>query len=682
MKKTLSVLLAMILLFGMNCAIFAQSEAPAEIPEEADVEEAEDEGLVFDYDELVVAATTPLTGNFLWGNAMGDLDVQSLIHGYDLVQWQTDEGMFTIDDSVVSGVVITEDTAGNQTYTIALYTDLVYSDGTPITSADYAFSTLLTMAPEMEAVGGKVRKPDYILGYEDYISGKVPYLAGFKMLTDDVFSITISADYLPFFYELGLLDCKPYPISEIAPGVKVADDGDGIYLTNIKEGATVFTADLLAKTVMDPETGYMSHPKVTSGPYKLVSYENGVAAFEINDYFKGDAQGVRPSISRLTYKILPNEDLIPAFEDGEIQLINKATLSETVQNGLQAIGRNQKQLVSANYPRTGFAYISFNTERQVVNEEAVRQAMAYQMNRDSFISNTVGNYGLRVDGYYGLGQWMYQLLSGAISYTPPESDDPESKREYEKDLEEWNKLSMDGIKVYEQNTEEALNILNRAEWNLNEQGQPFNKDQNTIRYKLIDGELVPLKLTLAYPDASSAVDSLKAMMNSMKEIGMEVTLEPLPMPELLEQYYGNKERNFDMFFLASNFEVLFDPSANFVEVEDGRFVWKETGFEDEELYEHAVEMRQTEAGDLVTYCKHWVEFQTRFAETLPMIPLYSNVYFDFYPRVLHDYNISSNINWAQAIVPAYMSDIMEGEAEESSEIEETVDEDGMIILGD
>ena len=49
--------------------------------------------------------------------------------------------------------------------------------------------------------------------------------------------------------------------------------------------------------------------------------------------------------------------------------------------------------------------------------------------------------------------------------------------------------------------------------------------------------------------------------------------------------------------------------------------------------------------------------------------VYSNVYYDFYPDVLQDYNISTNITWSEAIVPAYLSDPKE-EAEEEGETAE------------
>lgn len=661
MKKLLPLFLA-VLWMCVSWGIIAAQDPEPKVPL-----------IEYDYDELNVAGVTPMTGNFfspLWGNATSDMDVRMLLHGYNIVRWETEAGMFQIDDTVVSGMVVTEDPAGNRTYTVALYNDLYYSDGSRVTARDYAFSMLLSMSHEAEAIGGHVRRPVYLKGYEEYINGKVPYLAGVRILADDQFSITVKGEYLPFFYELGLLDCIPCPISVIAPGVQVADDGNGVYLKNITPGPAVFTADLLRETILDPETGYLTHPAVTSGPYRLVSYENGRAVFEINEKFKGDSHGKIPSIPRLTYQSLSGEKLISALADGSVSLLNKITSADLVREGLAAVGQNA-QLSVTNYPRTGLSFISFNTEKPAVSEKEVRQAIAFQMDKDEFVRNTVGTNGLRADGYYGMGQWMYQLLSGAIDYPidEPAEGDTGAQADYNRELEEWESLSLKAIPVYEQNTEKAEELLNTAGWNLNAEGAPFQNGTDTLRYKQIENELVPLSLTLVFPNGSSIAHALYDLADVLGEIGIELSVTSMELSELLRQYYGTAEREYDMLFLASNFDALFDPSANFVENEAGEHVWVENGLADEELYNYTVDMRKTEAGDLLDYCRHWLEFQKRFADLLPMIPLYSNVYYDFYPRVLHDYNISSNLSWAQAVIPAFMSDVEEAEktVEEDSE---------------
>ena len=60
------------------------------------------------------------------------------------------------------------------------------------------------------------------------------------------------------------------------------------------------------------------------------------------------------------------------------------------------------------------------------------------------------------------------------------------------------------------------------------------------------------------------------------------------------------------------------------------------------------------------YMAKWLAFQDRFQEVAPMIPVYSNFYFDFYPVALRDYHVTGAISWSQAIVDARLSDVPDG----------------------
>ena len=462
MKKLLALLLTCTLL------LTAFSAAWAEAAEEA-VPAEETPQLTYDYDELTVAVTTPLTGNFftsMWGNGSSDLDVRSLIHGYNLVEWDTEQGVFVPDQSVVSGVTVQAETNGNMTFIIALYGDLFYSDGTQVTAWDYAFSILLTMAPEMKELGAAVRTPEYIAGYNDYISGKTNRLSGVRVMTDRVIRITIDKKYLPFFYELGLLDCVPYPIAAIAPGVKVADNGNGVYLTNADAGndTPVFTADLLKGTILDEATGYRTHPSVTSGPYLLTSYEDGVAKFEINPRYKGDSKGQKPTIPRIIMKSMDSDEMTPAFKDGSVTLLNKVSDAQTISDCLDLMGE-QEILSFANYPRSGLSFLSFNVDRAPLDDFAVREAIAYAADRDAIVKGTLGDYGLKGLGYFGMGQWMYLLLNGTVSPVPipDEKADAKTIAEYEEKMSVVKKESAAILDEAEKKAQRNRNeILNEA----------------------------------------------------------------------------------------------------------------------------------------------------------------------------------------------------------------------------
>ena len=663
MKK----LLAYLLIFVM--ALTAVTAGLAETAEEPAAEEAPQ--VTYDYEELTVAVTTPLTGNFftnMWGNGTSDMDVRAMIHGYNLIEWDTEDGMFVPDESVVSGVNVQAADNGDITFIIALYDDMFYSDGTPVTAWDYAFSILLTMSPEMKELGANVHQPEYIAGYSNYISGKSKRLTGVRVLNDHLIHITIDHAYLPFFYELGLLDCTPYPIAVIAPGVKVADDGKGIYLTNAEGGdEAVFTADLLKGTILDETSGYRTHPSVTSGPYVLTSYEDGVAKFEINPQYKGNSKGQKPLIPKVTMLSMPSDKMVEAYQNGEVTLLNKVSDGKTIVT-LQAAAADDDAQTSANYARTGLSFISFNTDRAPLDDLAVRQAIAYAADRDKVEWEALDGYGKKGIGYFGMGQWMYLLLNKTVLYPvqePGENATAKEKAEYEKAIEKWEALSLDEIEPYNMDLDKAAELLDGAGWNLNEKGEAFVPGTDKVRYKQTEEGLAPLKLTLAYGDGSAIGEALKGtLVDSLAEAGIELIVEAIPADDMLKQFYRMSEIKYDMYFLATNFDLLYDPSLNFIEDEDGHHVWKNSGLADDELWKLAVSMRRTEPNDLLGYCTKWLAFQKRFAEQLPLLPMYSNVYFDFYPQVLHEYNIAANISWPEAAIGAYLSDYVPEEAEE------------------
>ena len=78
-------------------------------------------------------------------------------------------------------------------------------------------------------------------------------------------------------------------------------------------------------------------------------------------------------------------------------------------------------------------------------------------------------------------------------------------------------------------------------------------------------------------------------------------------------------------------------------------------------------MRKTEPGAVYDYMQKWVAFQERYNEVLPAIPLYSNVYFDFYTTQLQNYIITAHVTWTQAILEAYFGQNSEDLAEEGEE---------------
>ena len=647
MKKFIFLLFILLLAFS---SVFAQEE------------EAEDqyEAGVNIQDRLTVGNTTPMHGKFfteMWEDVTSDGDVRSLIHGYNLIMWDGENGVFTHDPSVVNAIGIRDNENGDRTYLIALHDNLYYSDGTKITAWDYAFSFLLSIAPEIDEIGGHSAKKDYLYGYKEYMEGTVNYLAGVQVLEEDQLMITLSHEYLPFFFEIGLLSCNPYPISVIAPGVMVEDDGYGIYLKNedssVKE--PIFTADLLRKTILDPETGYQTHPSVSCGPYMLESWDGETANFVINPWYKGNHDGKLPLIPHITYKPADNNTMVEKLGSGEFDLLNKVTRASTVSDALKLIAQGYKM---ANYPRTGISFVAFDGGNPALQSQAVRQAMAWCVDRDELIGRYTGYYGLRVDSYYGLGQWMYGIVNGttAVPVDPPEDEnDAAAQAAYEKELAQWDELNLDKLTVYLLDTDRANTLLEQDGWVLN---------SDNIREKVIDDKIVSLEFKLIYPMGNNINEALEELwVPNLEKVGIKLTMEAVPMQELVERYIKPGEWDADLVYLARNFEGVYDPSGYFLTNEEGNHTWFSTQIADEELYEDTVALRETEPGEVLEYVTEWITFMERFNEVLPMIPIYSNVYFDIYSPLMQEYYISQNESWGQAIIGAWLGDAVEEEIE-------------------
>ena len=748
MKRWLSVLLSMVMIIGVFPAsafadgnflgwLFGPRETdPPQAPgitETAPTPAPTPEPPEFP-EEFIVGHTTETKGDFfteMFGNNTADIDVRALLHGYNLVDWDQSQGIYIIDEDVVTSLEVMEDAAGNRTYLMTLAEDLYYSDGSHITAWDYAFSLLLMMAPEIEEIGGKIYRAEHILGYDDYITGRFPSLTGVEVINDYELAITLDHEFLPYFFEIGLLLCVPYPIDVIAPGCRVYDDGYGCYIGNADPNIAkpIFTAELLRKTILDPETGYNTHPSVVSGPYVMTSYDGVTGHYELNPYYKRkpivitevveeeedteddemeiveegeEEEESEPRvietvigqddpgyIKRIEFTLTDNETMVQKLKDGELHLVDKVTYGPVIQELMQNAG--EYNLRFQNEPRIGLSFLTFSYEWPTVHDKEVRQAIAWCMDRDQLTQDYCKGFGMRVDGYYGIGQWEYQLINGQVDYpvamaggTVPEklrgypNRVAGSDAEYEMMMQAWEDLSLDNLTPYSVDTDRATQLLIQSGWNFNRKGEWFNPEVDDVRCKWIGNEVVPLDLKLMYPEGNHIADTLQEnFIDNLNKCGILLTLVPTPMEELLLSYYRETERTTDMIYLATNFHVIVDPAITY-SADDAAVhkLWNNTYSDDEELYLRAVDMRKTEPGDIFTYVQKWIRFQERYNEVLPAIPIYSNIYFDFFTSQLQNYQITAHVTWSQAILESFfgLEDEPEDEADVRPEDEEEDDE--------
>ena len=662
MKRLLSLLAALLLVFPAAAAL---AESPVT---EAVLANAwyQDERA-----RLRVGNPTPMEGKFfttLWGATTSDLDAQDLLHAASPVIWDEDLDRFRFDRSVVEDALVMDDAEGNRTYLLSLNSELCWSDGTPITPKDYAFSLLLQMDAAVAETGGVPETFSWLAGSQEYRSGKAKALSGVRLVADSLLQITVRADALPYFHELSRLAIHPYPIGEIAPGNEVLDDGEGVYL------AKPLTAETLQEHVLDEKTGYLRHPRTVSGPYILEAFDGTVAKFAVNPYFKGTEAGYVPRIGRIEYETGDSAELLARLAEGSLDLVDKVTPSGTILKGLLNTQLSPDTQALAYEPRTGLAMVWFTDTSKKVQDTAVRQAIALCFDRDAFTQAYAGDYGRRMDGLYGVGQWMYRQANGlaVTAEELPEGATDEAREEYEALIEAWKSLSLDSLTTYEPSAGKARRRLEIAGWTLNETGAPFDPETDSLRCRETGGEITGLELAMAVPENPELLSALTTYLAApLREAGIRLEIRTESMERIEAIYRGREESEYDLLFLGENFSAAFDPEILAPKTWNSD---SELCQEKLEAYEIAREMLRTEPEDTLGYVKKWIDLQQRISETLPLLPVYSNVYFDFYTRGLHDYDILHAVSWGEAIVRSYMSDIEEQDEAEQEQVRRQLEE--------
>ncbi len=575
---------------------------------------------------LTVANQTRLSGNFFsdaFGSNSADIDIRSLIHDYPLSAWTGDGGWLVNRGAVLSSAQA-PGTSGGVTYTYQLRRDLKYSDGSPITARDYVFAFLLLSSPQLRELGANNTGAAYVLGWDAYANGQSKVFSGLRLLDDYSFSVTVDSSHVPYYYSSALINGNPFPIGVLAPGAQVADDGNGAYIGGD------FSAETLRQTLLDPLTGYLSHPQVTSGPYRLTGYDAQAhtATLEINPYYRGNYEGQKPAIKRLAVRAIEGAGIADALRAGSVGLVNKVSDGTVIS---QALGiRSSAGIGYVSYPRSGAAFLSFAAERPLPSSLAIRQAVAHLIDKQALSSAFLKGHGSPVYGYYGLGQWM--------------------ARETGSNLRQ--------LDLYPFNIQSAAALLAQDGWMLDEAGQPYDAGQaGSIRYRTGTAGLEPLTLKLAISGDSAAGELLAAMLrDNAAKAGMQVEVSLLSTDALFRQYYRQEVREYDMMFIGSNFTYLFDPFPNVNPGEPYQGALNTTGIGDERLFMLADALRRTPPYNRAKYLDNWMAFQRRWVEVLPMVPLYSNTYYDFFDTALINYKPNEHWNWGSAILYARLTD--------------------------
>ena len=419
---------------------------------------------------IILGNTTDLSGKFRYAAFGGtnpgaaDLDVQNLSTGLETVA-TTKEGGFEWNPTVVKSHEETMNEDGTRTYTVTIYDDLKLSDGTPVTVKNYVVFPMVFSSPVGVAAAGKDHQSGMTLEgfktfntYDGTEGSGTKELAGLRMIDDYTYSITVSADYANYFYAISYAGLSAYDVSLWIGDADVKDDGNGVYFTDdfyAKEGDKYVMADHIVTASQNTDTTYPY-----SGPYVVKSYDSAdkSAVLELNPNFKGNYEGVKPTIAKVVYKKIVSSTQLEDLKAGTLDVIAGITGGDETNEALALADGSDGKYVYTHYSRAGYGKLGFRADYGPAQFTEVRQAIAYCMDRAKFAKDFTGGYGGVVDGPYYSGSWMYKAAvdDGMI------------------------------LNAYATSVDSAIEVLTEGGWVYDAEGNDYVEG---VRYKKIPGDI-------------------------------------------------------------------------------------------------------------------------------------------------------------------------------------------------
>jgi peptide/nickel transport system substrate-binding protein len=580
-----------------------------------------------------------------WSNNVGNARVRELINGYSTLAF-TSGTNFVPDPMVVAAMRLDINPDDSRTYTIRINENLRWSDGTPITAENYVFAFLYSYAPIVSRPvddgglgqnllsGGNVYR-----GFFPYRFGETDVFEGARLLSTYEFSITVenvtqlrnaagditgTQPNFPNWWEVLYWSVGPSPMHIIAPNARVQDTGNGVRMTGD------WNIDVLRSTVDNGSTGYRYTPTVTAGPYRFVSFSeaDAQAVISVNPNYLGNYVGYKPMIEHIVVRQVANNVIPAEFMAGGIDLVVQAAGGTTINNLLDFAETGAARYFD--YARNGYGFVDFKHHVGPTQFAEVRRAIAYCFDRDELGRQFTGGYGRVVHSQIGFAQWMYR-------------DNQE--------------LVDSRLNPYTVNTDEAVRELEAGGWTLDAAGNPFvaGTSANPRHKRMPDGSLMPLHIYwfAANDQIGSIGESLLA--DNFDEVGITFTRHHDTDGTVFNNaVQGRTDPVYNMITRGAGFATAHSPWTS-LDPDPATHGWPNTNYvSDPHLFQLAMAMRNTAPGDNETFFERWLEFIIYFNDQLIDIPLYSDIFFNFFRSDLQNFSHCALYPWTSALIRSWI----------------------------
>ena len=253
---------------------------------------------------------------------------------------------FDRDNNIVAGCAEKwEQSEDGLTWTFHLRDGLKWSDGSPLTAEDFAYSWRRVADPKTAAPYG-YDLLNMVTGYKEASEGDVNAL-GVKALDEKTFVVTLTNPCIYFD--------KIAAFATLVPVQKAAIEKAG--------------------------DGWTTNPKtyVTNGPYKMVEFTDGSQiVFEKNENY-WDFSSI--TFDKIFWHLIEDPNTAyTAYNQGNLQLIKDVPTEE-----IPSLRGNGEFFIE---PIMGTYYVTFNTQKKPFDSQKVREALSLAIDRN-YVATTI-----------------------------------------------------------------------------------------------------------------------------------------------------------------------------------------------------------------------------------------------------------------------------------------------------
>jgi peptide/nickel transport system substrate-binding protein len=359
----------------------------------------------------------------------------------------------------------------NRTYTFHLNKDAKWHDGTDFTAEDVQFSADALANPESGST---------------YTGSFVDTVESWRVIDDDTFEMVAKEPVYTFLFDIQSLNIIPKHLWEDVPFSEWRTD----------PGAT----------------GEDPSRVIGTGPFKFQEWRQGESVTLVRN---GDYYGKVPYIDAYTVLVWPDQTaVVNALLNGEIDATGLEAADVPAIEGTPGLN-------VTHYPTRGFFYYEFNLNDEVTTlwqDQRVRQALLYAIDRESIVNDILGGYG-------EVAQGTQPVISYA--YAPDQI-----------------------TTTYNYDTDRATSLLEEAGWTDSDGDGVVDKEGQSLSFEFL------------YFSGSPQTDQLVAyIQDAWNAIGVNMTPRSMEFPALIEATTTNLD--WEVAFYGFSWDASFIQDAMF-----------------------------------------------------------------------------------------------------------------------